>query len=201
MTRNLRNRVVLPLVGLCLVAVAAFEMRAAVTPSGKSGGKHASAALPPPSTHVAAEGRIVAYPGAEVVVGTDLGGTIVSLKVQERRRSGAASCWPSCDRTTIARRWTKPARAWSRRMPTSGSRRPRWNGPAPSGTRRSDPNRRSTRPSATRTPPARAARPRLPPRRASKRSSPRRGSFPRSTASSSRGRPRPERPSSRARRS
>ncbi|HVQ54970.1 MAG TPA: efflux RND transporter periplasmic adaptor subunit [Thermoanaerobaculia bacterium] len=85
MTRNFRNRVVLPLVGLCLAAVAAFQVHAAVTPSGKSGAKHAPAA-PPPSAHVAAEGRIVAYPGAEVVVGTDLGGTIVSLKVQEKEK-------------------------------------------------------------------------------------------------------------------
>jgi RND family efflux transporter MFP subunit len=86
MTRNFRNRVVLPLVGLCLVAVAAFQVFAAVTPSGKSGGKHAPAPPPPASPHVAAEGRIVAYPGAEVVVGTDLGGTIVSLKVQEKEK-------------------------------------------------------------------------------------------------------------------
>jgi len=86
MTRNFRNRVVLPLVGLCLVAVAAFEVHAAVTPSGKSGAKHAPAPPPPPAAHVAAEGRIVAYPGAEVVVGTDLGGTIVSLRVQEKEK-------------------------------------------------------------------------------------------------------------------
>ena len=86
MTRNFRNRVVLPLVALCLAAVAAFHVFAAVTPSGKSGAKHAPAAPPPPAAHVAAEGRIVAYPGAEVVVGTDLGGTIVSLKVQEKEK-------------------------------------------------------------------------------------------------------------------
>jgi RND family efflux transporter MFP subunit len=85
MTRNFRNRVVLPLVALCL-AVAAFEVFAAVTPSSKSGAKHAPAPPPPSSPHVAAEGRIVAYPGAEVVVGTDLGGTIVSLKVQEKEK-------------------------------------------------------------------------------------------------------------------
>ena len=85
MTRNFRNRVVLPLVGLCLAAVAAFQVFAAVNPSGKSAAKHAPAP-PPPSPHVAAEGRVVAYPGAEVVVGTDLGGTIVSLKVQEKEK-------------------------------------------------------------------------------------------------------------------
>ena len=86
MTRSFRNRVVLPLAGLCLAAVVAFQAPAAVTPAGKTGSKPAPAAPPAPSTHVAAEGRIVTYPGAEVVVGTDLGGTIVLLKVQEKEK-------------------------------------------------------------------------------------------------------------------
>ena len=86
MTRSFRNRVVLPLAGLCLVAVAAFQAFAAVTPAGKTVSKPAPAAPPLPSSHVAAEGRIVTYPGAEVVVGTDLAGTIVFLKVQEKEK-------------------------------------------------------------------------------------------------------------------
>jgi HlyD family secretion protein len=86
MTRSFRNRVVLPLAGLCLVAVVAFQAFAAVTPAGKTASRPAPAAPPPPSNHVAAEGRIVTYPGAEVVVGTDLAGTIVLLKVQEKEK-------------------------------------------------------------------------------------------------------------------
>jgi HlyD family secretion protein len=37
---------------------------------------------------IVAEGRLVAYPNAEVVVGTDIGGTIGSLPVQEKDRVG-----------------------------------------------------------------------------------------------------------------
>src|SRR5262249_4869062 len=40
----------------------------------------------PPAARVAAEGRVAAYPGAEVVVGTDLAGTVVVLKVQEKEK-------------------------------------------------------------------------------------------------------------------
>ncbi len=86
MTRDFRNRVVLPLAGLVLAAVVAFQALAAVTPAGKTGSKPAPAAPAQASPHVAAEGRIVAYPGAEVVVGTDLAGTIVLLKVQEKEK-------------------------------------------------------------------------------------------------------------------
>jgi RND family efflux transporter MFP subunit len=40
----------------------------------------------PASGGVAAEGRVVTYPGAEVVVGTDLAGTVVVLNVQEKEK-------------------------------------------------------------------------------------------------------------------
>ena len=43
-----------------------------------------------------AEGRIVTYPGAEIVVGTDLAGTIVLLEVQEKekvRRGNDGKSW------------------------------------------------------------------------------------------------------------
>lgn len=41
-------------------------------------------AVAPRLARVLAEGRLVAYPGAEVVVGTDAGGTIVTLPVEEK---------------------------------------------------------------------------------------------------------------------
>lgn len=85
MTSRFRNRVVLPVAGLLVAAVAAFQVFAAVTP-GRAVPKPAPAAPPQPASRVAAEGRIVAYPGAEVVVGTDLTGTIVLLKVQEKEK-------------------------------------------------------------------------------------------------------------------
>ena len=60
-------------------------------PGGRSPAVTRRPASAPPAaasrlTAVAAEGRVVAYPGAEVVVGTDLAGTIVVLKVQEKEK-------------------------------------------------------------------------------------------------------------------
>src|SRR5262245_59551292 len=43
-----------------------------------------SVAESPESPHVAAEGRVVAYPGAEVVVGTEVAGLIVRLTAKEK---------------------------------------------------------------------------------------------------------------------
>ena len=44
--------------------------------------------VPPaaPARHVAAEGRVVAYPGAEVLVSAERGGRLVRLAVEERQR-------------------------------------------------------------------------------------------------------------------
>src|SRR5467141_836185 len=44
-----------------------------------------AAVLPPPAT-IRAEGRLEAEPGAHVVVGTEMAGTIVRLAVQDRQR-------------------------------------------------------------------------------------------------------------------
>jgi HlyD family secretion protein len=49
-----------------------------------AGTTEASAAEPPSSLRIRAEGHLVAYPGAEVTVGTDVGGTIQSLPVFEK---------------------------------------------------------------------------------------------------------------------
>ena len=79
------NRALWPFLGLALLAGVALQARGAVRPSPKASA--AAPAGPPAATsRVAAEGRVVAYPGAEVVVGTDLAGTVVILKVQEKER-------------------------------------------------------------------------------------------------------------------
>jgi RND family efflux transporter MFP subunit len=91
--KNFWNRALWPLLGLGLLAVVVLQARAAVT-SGGTSSKTATRPAPlgspgapaPPSGGVAAEGRVVAYPGAEVVVGTDLAGTIVVLSVQEKEK-------------------------------------------------------------------------------------------------------------------
>lgn len=82
MKKNLWNRAFWPALGLALLAVVALQARAAVRPSPKASASAPTA--PSASSRVAAEGRVVTYPGAEVVVGTDLAGTVVILKVQEK---------------------------------------------------------------------------------------------------------------------
>ena len=84
--KNFWNRALWPLLGLGLLAVVGLQARAAVTTGA---GKPAAAAPPGPAaggSGVAAEGRVVSYPGAEVVVGTDLAGTVVVLNVQEKEK-------------------------------------------------------------------------------------------------------------------
>jgi RND family efflux transporter MFP subunit len=49
-----------------------------------AGSEFEVAAESPESPHVAAEGRVVAYPGAEVVVGTEVAGLIMRLTAQEK---------------------------------------------------------------------------------------------------------------------
>ncbi len=84
--KNFWNRALWPLLGLGLLAVVGLQARAAVTTGA---GKPAAAAPAGPAASglgVAAEGRVVSYPGAEVVVGTDLAGTVVVLNVQEKEK-------------------------------------------------------------------------------------------------------------------
>ncbi len=89
MKKSFWNRALWPLLGLGLLAVVVLQARAAVTTGA---GRSAVTPAPAPgqpapaSGGVAAEGRVVAYPGAEVVVGTDLAGTIVVLNVQEKEK-------------------------------------------------------------------------------------------------------------------
>ena len=85
---SLWNRALWPLLGLGLLAVSVAGMHAHTSSSSSASAATAKSAGAKPliSNHVAAEGRVVTYPGAEVVVGTDLGGTIVSLPVHEKEK-------------------------------------------------------------------------------------------------------------------
>ncbi len=88
MRKNFWNRALWPLLGLGILVVVGLQARAAVT-TGSAAAKAAApaaAAGTTSSARVAAEGRVVAYPGAEVVVGTDLAGTLVVLDVQEKQK-------------------------------------------------------------------------------------------------------------------
>jgi HlyD family secretion protein len=77
------NRILYPLIAVLLVIVAVIQLRAS------SDGKVPVSAKPaaePPRASVVAEGRVSAYPGGEVVVGTDVAGRIERLVVEEQQR-------------------------------------------------------------------------------------------------------------------
>ncbi len=90
---TIANRLVLPASGLLLTTGLVWQSGANL---GRlrdwiSPGKAASEATgqppvpaPAPSPRVVAEGRVVAYPGAEVVVGTEVEGRLVRLLVEEK---------------------------------------------------------------------------------------------------------------------
>jgi HlyD family secretion protein len=77
------TRLLWPALGLGLLGLTVFQARASV--SSKSPGHARPASVASPSQTAAAEGRVVAYPGAEVSVGTDLAGTLVVLPVLEKQ--------------------------------------------------------------------------------------------------------------------
>ena len=81
---NRRNwiRILWPALGIVLLCLAVLQARAATAARRTAS---IPAAVPAPA-RIAAEGRMVTYPGAQAVVGTDLAGTLVSLPVHERDR-------------------------------------------------------------------------------------------------------------------
>ena len=81
-TRTFWKRLLWPVLGLALLAFVVLQARAATV--SRKAPRTAPAATAEASPRAAAEGRLVTYPGAQVVVGTDLGGTIVSLPVREK---------------------------------------------------------------------------------------------------------------------
>ena len=76
------NRILYPIIGVLLVIVAVLQLRA-------SNGEKAPAANPAPAAastpRVVAEGRVSAYPGGEVVVGTDVTGRVERIVVEEQQ--------------------------------------------------------------------------------------------------------------------
>ena len=76
----------LPLIGVLLTLVLIGQIRNGRGPS--PGSAEAAPSVPPPAAEerVVAEGRLVTYPGAQVVVATDLSGMVVRLTVDEKDR-------------------------------------------------------------------------------------------------------------------
>jgi len=78
---TMRTQLVLGLlVGGALVGATVLQARAVVQPSPA---KATESASPPSVTGIAAEGRVVAYPGAEVRVGAERAGRLVRVLVEE----------------------------------------------------------------------------------------------------------------------
>ena len=71
----------LPLAGLVLTAALVLQARG----SGASAGPTPTVPASPTASRVTAEGRVATYPGAQVVVGTDVRGTLVRVAVEEKQ--------------------------------------------------------------------------------------------------------------------
>jgi HlyD family secretion protein len=69
-------------IGVLIVAITIFEVRA--TRLAASPKPAPARPAPMQSSRIAAEGRVVTYPGAEVTVGSDVAGTIQRLTVEEK---------------------------------------------------------------------------------------------------------------------
>jgi HlyD family secretion protein len=82
------KRFLLPLAGLAIAVAVAAQVhdRSAAASNRRAEAAASTAAANSPAPRVSAEGRVVTYPGAEVVVGTDLAGTVVRLVVDELDR-------------------------------------------------------------------------------------------------------------------
>src|SRR5436190_23697741 len=79
------KRYLFPIIGIALLAVTVLEVNVGRASARPAQGR--AEARPTSSTpRVAAEGRVVVYPGAEVSVGSDVAGTIASINVNEKDR-------------------------------------------------------------------------------------------------------------------
>lgn len=74
------NRILYPILGL-LILIATVVQVSANRPKPNATPKVAADA---PAPRVMAEGRVVTYPGSEVIIGTDVAGTIERLAVEEK---------------------------------------------------------------------------------------------------------------------
>jgi RND family efflux transporter MFP subunit len=99
MTRTLAGRLVWRSIGVVLLLVMAAQLGADVRrlepctlatsllpATHETTAAPSSLSRPDDALRVVAEGRVAAYPGAEVVVGTEAGGRIVNLAVEEKSR-------------------------------------------------------------------------------------------------------------------
>src|SRR5258708_39007541 len=74
------KRLVYPVIGLVLVILTVVQVKA-TRPAA-----HPGKPAPLTSKSISAEGRVVTYPGSEVSVGSDIGGTVTTISVSEKDR-------------------------------------------------------------------------------------------------------------------
>jgi len=77
------KRALLPLLGLLLTVALLLQARG--LGASASAPEPSSTAVAAPAVRVTAEGRVAAYPGAQVVVGTDVRGTLIRVAVEEKQ--------------------------------------------------------------------------------------------------------------------
>lgn len=86
-SRPLWQYAIFPLIGIVLIALLVIQMRGFLGKSASESSRPPQpirAATPPKTQSIIAEGRIATYPGAQVVVSTEVPGTIIALPVQEK---------------------------------------------------------------------------------------------------------------------
>jgi|CXWL01.1.fsa_nt_gi RND family efflux transporter MFP subunit len=83
-TMSVLKKLVLPLVGVLLAVAVMAQVRAARDPGSPPPTPQEQAAAQAASARVVAEGRLVAYPGAEVEVSSELAGVVIRLTVTEK---------------------------------------------------------------------------------------------------------------------
>jgi len=74
------NRFLYPVLGILILVATVAQVSATRTPR-----EIKPQAAKPETPRIAAEGRVAAYPGAEVTVGSDVAGTIARLNVEEKQ--------------------------------------------------------------------------------------------------------------------
>jgi HlyD family secretion protein len=94
------NRLLYPILGLLIVIATVVQVSATRTPHIPTPQTTAKAETP----RIVAEGRVVTYPGAEVIVGSDVAGTLERLNVDEKQsvRAGEVIAVIKADDTRAA---------------------------------------------------------------------------------------------------
>jgi HlyD family secretion protein len=81
-SENVMNRILYPVIGVLLIVVVVAQIRSARSETIPA---PTSAASPLDTPRVVAEGRVVTYPGGEVIVGSEVAGRVARIAVEEQQ--------------------------------------------------------------------------------------------------------------------